>query len=74
MGRPQRGPAPKLTVLIEAVDARSDEAQSLVASYVAPDATVPAPLAGLGCSLAGMVAGSLVPQPLQQAQHHGARR
>src|SRR2546421_836612 len=46
----------------------------LVAAFAAPDATVPPPLIGLGCSAAGMVAGSLVPRPLAQAHHHGARR
>ncbi|TMH28225.1 MAG: hypothetical protein E6H63_09100 [Betaproteobacteria bacterium] len=46
----------------------------LIAALAAPDATVPPPLIGLGCSAAGMVAGSLVPRPLAQAHHHGARR
>jgi Na+/proline symporter len=46
----------------------------LVAAFTAPDATVPPPLVGLACSLVGMVAGSLVPRPLAQAEHHGARR
>jgi len=46
----------------------------LVAAFAAPDAIVPPPLVGLGCSLAGMLAGSLVPRPLAQAHHHGARR
>src|SRR5207302_5579563 len=36
----------------------------LIAALAAPDATVPPPLIGLGCSAAGMVAGSLVPRPL----------
>jgi solute:Na+ symporter, SSS family len=46
----------------------------LVSAFAAPDALVPPPLVGLGCSLVGIVAGSLVPRPLAQAQHHGARR
>ena len=46
----------------------------LIAALAAPDATVPPPLIGLGCSAAGMVAGSLVPRPLAQVHHHGARR
>jgi Na+/proline symporter len=46
----------------------------LVAAFSTPEATVPPPLVGLACSLVGMVAGSLVPRPLAQAEHHGARR
>jgi solute:Na+ symporter, SSS family len=46
----------------------------LVAAFAAAQATVPPPLVGLGCSLIGMLAGSLAPWRLPQAQHNGARR
>ena len=45
----------------------------LVAAFAAPDATVPPPLVGLIFSLAGMVAGSLLPRPYAPAQPHGGR-
>ena len=43
----------------------------VIAAFTAPDATVPPPLVGLAFSLFGMVAGSLLPRPLAQAQPHG---
>jgi len=45
----------------------------LLAAWAAPEATVPPPLIGLAFSLAGMVAGSLVPRPYAPAQPHGGR-
>jgi len=45
----------------------------LLAAWAAPEATVPPPLIGLAFSLAGMVAGSLLPRPYAPAQPHGGR-
>jgi Na+/proline symporter len=41
----------------------------LIAAFTAADATVPPTLVGLGFSIAGMVAGSIVPRPVPQAHH-----
>ncbi len=48
----------------------------LIAAWVAPEATVPPPLVGLGFSLFGMLAGSLLPRerPLPHAHQHGGHR
>jgi SSS family transporter len=46
----------------------------MVAAFTAPDATVPPTLVGLGFSIAGMVAGSLVPFPALQAHQPRAPR
>jgi len=43
----------------------------MIASFSAPDATVPPPLVGLAFSLFGMVVGSFLPRPLAHAQPHG---
>src|SRR5262249_22184145 len=40
-----------------------------IAASTAPDATIPPTLVGLGFSIAGMVAGSLLPPPPLQPQH-----
>jgi Na+/proline symporter len=41
----------------------------LIAAWTAPDAAVPPTLVGLGFSIAGMVAGSLVPLPALRTEH-----
>ena len=46
----------------------------IIAAFATPEATVPPPLVGLGFSLLGMVAGSLLPRPLATAPHHGQQR
>jgi Na+/proline symporter len=46
----------------------------LVATFAAPDATVPPPLVGLVFSLLGMVLGSLVLRPLASPHPHGGQR
>ena len=48
----------------------------LIATYFAPDATVPPPLVGLSFSIVGMVVGALVPRgrAVAHAQPHGGQR
>jgi Na+/proline symporter len=47
----------------------------LIATFTAPDATVPPPLVGLGFSLFGLVLGSLLPRgrAVAHAQHHSGQ-
>ena len=47
----------------------------LVAAFIAPDATVPPPLAGLAFSLAGLILGALLPRgrAVAHAHHHSGQ-